>query len=243
MKSFSAIVNFFNTYHANVIECVRTVHCPWLGCGFTVSAYEPYLEIHIMKKTILKTALTTAVFLVSGAAYAACTSPVAKDELSEEQVIEIFECIKEDLRAGYAKSDNPWAKDYVNWGRAASAPAAPGVHGNRYLNTMVNEIGYNEYIKYSDEREENPMPVGTVIAKEVFGVNKKNEVTKGQLFFMEKVEAGGEADEFGNWVYSVIKSSGEPQKISQKFCHDCHGAFSDQDAMGYPAEEVRLQSQ
>lgn len=196
-----------------------------------------------MGKFLSKAALTAAVFFVSGSAYAACTAPVAKENLSEEQVIEIFECIKEDLRAGYANSDNPWAKDYLNWGRAASAPAAPGVHGDRFLNTTVNEIGYREYIKYSDERSENPMPVGSVLAKEVFGVNKKNEVTKGQLFFMEKVAAGGEADEYGNWVYSVIKSNGEPQKISQKFCHDCHGAYSDQDAMGYPAEEVRLLSE
>lgn len=196
-----------------------------------------------MGRFFSKAALTAAVFFVSGSAYAACTAPAAKDDLTEEQVIEIFECIKEDLRAGYAKSDNPWAKDYLNWGRTASAPAAPGVHGGRFLNTTVNEIGYREYIKYSDEREDNPMPVGTVIAKEVFGVNKKNVVTKGQLFFMEKVAAGGEAEEYGNWVYSVIKASGKPQKISQKFCHDCHGAFSDQDAMGYPAEEVRLLSE
>jgi len=129
--------------------------------------------------------------------------------LSEEQVVEIFECIKDDLRAGYANSDNPWAKDYLNWGRAASAPAAPGVHGGRFLNTTVNEIGYRECI----------------------------------IFFMEKVAAGGEADKYGNWFYSVIKSSGKPQKISQKFCHDCHGAYSDQDSMGYPAEEVRLLSE
>jgi len=129
-----------------------------------------------MGKFFSKAALTAAVFFVSGSAYAACTAPAAKDDLSEEQVVEIFECIKDDLRAGYANSDNPWAKDYLNWGRAASAPAAPGVHGGRFLNTTVNEIGYREYIKYSDEREENPMPVGTVIAKEVFGVNKKNDL-------------------------------------------------------------------
>ncbi|MEO1141135.1 MAG: cytochrome P460 family protein [Pseudomonadota bacterium] len=195
-----------------------------------------------MRKFFLKTALTIGVMMTSSAAYAACVAPVAKDDLTEEQVDEIFACIKEELRAGYAKSDNPWAKEYLNWGRTAVRPAAPGPHGGRFLNTTVNEIGYREYIKYSDEREDNPMPVGTVIAKEVFGVNKKNKVTKGQLFFMEKVAAGN-ADEFGNWIYSVVKSNGEPQKISQKFCHDCHGAFSDQDAMGYPDEDVRLVSE
>jgi len=192
-----------------------------------------------MKKFTLKYSLAAAVFMFSGAAYAACTSPVSKDEMSEEQIVEAFNCIKEDLRAGYAKSDNPWAKDYLGWGRTATRPANPGPHGNRFLNTTVNAIGYNEYIKYDDEREGNPMPVGTVIAKEVFNVNKKLKVTKGQLFFMEKV-AAGTADEWGNWVYSAIKPNGDPMKISQKFCHDCHGAFSDQDALGYPDEDVRL---
>lgn len=196
-----------------------------------------------MGKFFSKAALTAAVFFVSGSAYAACTSPVAKDDLTDEQVDAIYECIKEDLRAGYANSDNPWAKEYPNWGATATRPAAPGPHGNRFLNTFVNEIGHAEYIKFSDEREENPMPVGTVIAKEVFAVNKKNAVKKGQLFFMEKVAAGGDADQYGNWVYSVIKSSGKPQKISQKFCHDCHSAFDDQDSLGYPDEDVRISTE
>jgi len=191
-----------------------------------------------MKKFLSKSAITAAVFFISGSAYAACTSPAPKDDLTEDQIIEIYECIKADLRAGYANSDNPWAKDYVNWGATATRPAAPGPHGNRFLNTFVNEIGHAEYVKFLEER--GPMPVGSVLAKEVFNVNKKQEVKKGQLFFMEKVAGGGEAEEFGNWVYSVIKSNGEPQKISQKFCHDCHGAFSDQDAMGYPDEDVRI---
>jgi len=192
-----------------------------------------------MKKFFLKSALTGGFMLLSSAAYAACTAPAAKDELTDEQIVEVYECIKGELREGYAKSDNAWASDYVNWGATATRPAAPGPHGNRFLNTFVNEVGLAEYLKYSDEREENPMPVGTVIAKEVFNVNKKLAVKKGQLFFMEKVAAGN-ADEFGNWIYSAVKSNGDPMKISQKFCHDCHGAFSDQDALGYPDEDVRL---
>ena len=194
-----------------------------------------------MKKSALRFALTSAVFFASSAAYAACTAPALKDDLTDEQIVEVYECIKGELRAGYAQSDNPWASDYVNWGATATRPAAPGPHGNRFLMTFVNEIGLEEYNKYSDEREDNPMPVGTVIAKEVFNVNKKKEVKKGQLFFMEKVAAGN-ADEFGNWIYSAVKSNGKPMKISQKFCHDCHGAFSDQDSLGYPDEDVRLTS-
>ena len=191
-----------------------------------------------MHKLFSKAALTTAVFLVSGSAYAACTSEVAKDDLTDEQVVKLYDCIKDELHAGYAKSENPWAKEYLSWGQTATQHAAPGTHGGRFLLTTVNDIGHAEYIKFSDER--GPMPVGTVLAKESFAVNKKNEVRKGPLFFMEKVAAGGEADQYGNWVYSVVQPNGKPGKISQKFCHDCHGAFEDQDAMGYPDEDYRI---
>ena len=106
-----------------------------------------------MKKLILKSTLTAGLLMFSSAAYAACTAPAAKDDLTDEQIVEVYECIKDELRAGYAKSDNPWASDYVNWGDTATRPAAPGPHGNRFLNTFVNEVGHAEYIKYSDERE------------------------------------------------------------------------------------------
>lgn len=192
-----------------------------------------------MKKTVMKMLLVAGAMGLSSAAHAACTAPAAADDLTEEQIVEIYDCIRDDLRAGYAKGDNAWAKEYASWGATATRPANPGPHGDRFLNTFVNEIGLAEYLKFSDEREGNPMPVGSILAKESFKVNKKNEVRKGPLFFMEKVAAGN-ADEFGNWVYSVVRPDGKPHKVSQKFCHDCHGAFSDQDAMGYPDEDVRL---
>ena len=195
-----------------------------------------------MKKHLLKAGLFSAIMLASGNAYAACTAPAATDDLTEEQIIEIYDCIRDDLRAGYAKSDVAWATDYPTWGATATRPAAPGTHGGRFLNTFVNEIGHAEYIKFSDEREGNPLPDGSVIAKESFKVNKKNQVKKGPLFFMEKVTAGN-ADEFGNWVYSVVQPNGKPGKISQKFCHDCHQAFSGQDSLGYPDEDVRISAE
>lgn len=193
-----------------------------------------------MRKMFATIALAATTVTVSGAAHAACNAPAARDDLTDEQIVEVFDCIRDELRAGYAKNENAWAVDYVNWGAASSQPAAPGPHGNRFLNTFVNETGFAEYITFSDER--GPMPVGSVIAKESFAVNKKNEVKKGPLFFMEKVAAGN-ADEYGNWVYSVVQPNGKPGKISQKFCHDCHGAFSDQDALGYPDEDYRVSAE
>lgn len=179
-----------------------------------------------------------ASLLATSAAHAACETTVAKDDLTTEQVSALYDCIKEELRAGYAKEGLANTSEYQSWKAAATDPAAPGFHGKRFLMTYVNEIGHAEYVKYSDER--GPMPVGSIIAKESFNVSKKGKVQKGPLFFMTKVAAGGEADEFGQWVYSANRTNGKVMKIKQSFCHNCHGNYDDQDSMGYPVEDVRL---
>ena len=197
-----------------------------------------------MKRTLIAAAALfiagPALLSSTGSALAACETETKKDDLTTEQVQALYECIRDELRAGYAKADDKRTSDYTGWKAAATAPAAPGAHGNRFLMTFVNETGYAEYVKYDEERT-TPMPVGTELAKESFNVSKKGKVRKGPLFFMTKV-AAGEADEFGNWVYAAWSPKGKAMKIKQKFCHDCHGAFDEQDAMGYPDEDVRLTS-
>ena len=178
-----------------------------------------------------------ALFGLSGAAYAECTTDVAKDDLTDAQVVELYECIKGELREGYAAVGDERATAYQSWGVTSTVPGGVGNHGSRFLMTFVNEVGFDEYVKFSDEGAK--MPVGTLIAKESFNVNKKGIVKKGPLFFMEKV-AAGEADEFGNWVYSALQAKGKVMKIKQKFCHDCHGNFEGQDSLGYPEEDYRI---
>jgi hypothetical protein len=56
---------------------------------------------------------------------------------------------------------------------------------------------------------------------------------------MSKV-AAGEADEFGNWVYSALKPNGKVMKIKQSFCYNCHTNFEGQDSLGYPEEDYRI---
>lgn len=193
-----------------------------------------------MKKVGLHAVTFVGAMLISGAAFAAdCTTDKKKDDLTGEEVTSLYECIKGELREGYAKGDNAWAKEYVTWGATSVRPAAPGPHGKRFLNTLVNETGLAEYLKFSDER--GPMPVGSILAKESFAISKKGKAKKGPLFFMEKV-AAGTADEFDNWVYSAVQPKGKVMKIKQGFCHACHDAFEDQDNMGYPVEDVRLTS-
>jgi len=113
-----------------------------------------------------------------------------------------------------------------------------GGHGNRFLKTFANDIAFEDYVKYRDEGGFS-MPVGSILAKESWKVNKKGKPALGPLLIMTKV-APGEASKYGDWLYSGVNGKGKNFKVSQKFCHDCHGAYEDQDFLGYPAEEVRL---
>ncbi len=196
------------------------------------------MGVSFMKRKLISMGVISATLLgFSGIVQAACTTTTAKDDLTDDQVVELYECIKGELREGYASMGDERAKAYTEWGVTSTIPGGVGNHGSRYLMTFVNETGFDQYVKFSDDGSE--MPVGTVIAKESFNVSKKGQVKKGPLFFMEKV-AAGEADEYGNWVYSALQPKGKVMKIKQKFCHDCHGNFEDQDALGYPEEDYRV---
>lgn len=191
-------------------------------------------------KKILTAGTFVAALFASSAAYAECTTEIKKADLTAEQVNGLYDCIKSELREGYASKGGANTKEYTNWKVTATAPAAPGIHGKRFLLTFVNDIGFDEYVKFAEENVN--MPVGSILAKESFNVSKKGKVKKGPLFFMTKVAAGGEADKYGNWVYAAFTPKGKEMKIKQAFCSACHNGYEDQDDLGYPAEEVRIKS-
>lgn len=166
-----------------------------------------------------------------------CTTTKAIDDMSEADIDALYACMREKLVAGYGKSGKGIGKDYAGWKAASVRPAAPGVHGGRFLMTYVNEVGHAEYVKYGEENVK--MPVGTIIAKESFKPNKKGKVRFGPLLIMTKLEAG-KAPKYGDWLYAGINGKGKNFKVSQKFCHDCHSGYEDQDFLGYPADEARL---
>jgi hypothetical protein len=127
-------------------------------------------------------------------------------------------------------------KDYRNWTPASSIPAAPGVHGNRFLFTYVNKIGANAYLKYASGNIK--IPAGTLIAKESFSVNRKGKVKKGPLFFMEKV-ATGKSPKTNDWYYYAVTAAGAAMAVNvEKACHSCHAAYAH---LGYPVPDARIQ--
>ena len=189
-----------------------------------------------MKKSL---ALALLLAAVAGTASAQDCS-VDKDawDLTADEVDAVYACVSDALAAGYAAGDNPVAAEYRDWAVTATRPGLHGAHSERFLLTFVNEIGAEAYMSY-EISEDFTMPVGSVIAKESFKFRDTGAVRRGPLFIMEKV-AAGEADEYGNWVYSGVQPDGNPLNISQAFCHDCHAAFFDQDSLGYPLEDLRI---
>lgn len=172
----------------------------------------------------------------------ACTFDKDVFDFDEADVAALYDCVSEDLAAGYGAEGHDVGSVYRTWGNAATGPALPGVHGERFLNTFVNEAGFDTYVTYG-YGEDFVMPVGTVIAKESYKLRNDGTPRPGPLLIMTKVEAGTDAEEFGNWIYSGVQPNGKTMGVKQSFCHDCHAAYADQDSLGYPLDEVRLGAQ
>jgi hypothetical protein len=86
------------------------------------------------------------------------------------------------------------------------------------------------------------MPVGSLPAKESITLDATKKTARpGPLLVMTKL-AHGAAPEAGDWRRAGLQSNGNPFDVSQSFCHDCHAAWEDQDALAYPVEEVRLRN-
>lgn len=174
---------------------------------------------------------------VSQQALAACAIDKSPKDLSLDELGSYYECVKADLAKGYQGGDNAVAKAYPNWKAGATGPAKPGFHSNRYLMTYVNDIGHSTYVAYASSDVD--MPIGSVIAKESFKIKSGGKLKAGPLFIMEKVGVD-KAPEAQGWVYSAVKASGKPMSVKQSFCHSCHQAYAEQDALGYPVPDVRI---
>lgn len=197
-----------------------------------------------MKTIAFAAAGAVAVFMSAGTAVHAqdCSFDPDKDryDYTPEEVAAVYDCLSDDLAAAYAQEGDAVGSVYREWGVTATGPAAPGAHSNRWLLTFANDVAYDTYVQYGFG-DDFAMPVGSVLAKESFSLTKEGAPRNGPLFIMTKVESGGDAEEFGNWVYAAVRTNGKPMGIKQGFCHGCHEAFADQDSLGYPDRDVRFE--
>jgi len=198
-----------------------------------------------MKFAVLTAVGAACILFTSSTAAVAqdCMFDKEKDpyDYTDAEAAELYDCISGTLLEGYQKEGDETAAVYRDWGVTATAAAAPGAHSNRWLLTFANDVAYDTYVQYGFG-DDFSMPVGSVLAKESYSLTKDGAPRPGPLFIMTKVEAGGEASEFGDWVYSAVRTNGKPMGIQQGFCHGCHEAFADQDSLGYPDRDVRLET-
>lgn len=199
-----------------------------------------------MKNTLKTTALAGFFSLAAGAAMA-CTTEVAKDDLTDAQVADLYACIEGKLLKAYNKSGKAEAAAFRDWFMPSTTPFRSATHGNRFVNHYINDIGREAYMSFNED--DLQMPVGAIAIKESFNVSKKGKVQRGPLFIMEKVAAGTFPDT-DDWKYTTIIPNGKimgetgtDTAKKQKFCHDCHvNVLEGQDAMFFPDEDYRVSS-
>ena len=189
-----------------------------------------------MKRLILAAASAVA-FAAPASAQETCAVEGDRYDLGAEGADALYACMFDRLAEGYGKEAHPVGSEYRDWSETSSRPAVAGPHGERFLVTYANGAAAEQYLKF--EEGEFEMPAGSILAKESMGV-REGEARVGPLFIMTKVDDSPDTD---NWVYSGVQPNGREMKVSQSFCHDCHGAFDVSDSMGYPLEEVRLTAQ
>ncbi|MBM2577424.1 cytochrome P460 family protein [Jannaschia sp. Os4] len=172
------------------------------------------------------------------AAQEACALPADRYDMTAAQVDALYDCMEGRMIDGYQAQGDAVAMAYRGWTQASTRPAVAGVHGERFLNTFVNDVAAEQYLRFEEGTFE--MPVGSVLAKEMIGVRGNGEARRAPLLIMTKVEDAPETD---GWRYSGVQPTGQALNVSQSFCHDCHGGYDASDSMGYPLEEVRASAE
>ena len=155
---------------------------------------------------------------------------------------QIYQDLVEGLAAGYATSDRPTAENYRSWRRFNTAPYLSATHGNLYVNNYVNEAG-RAYGRFEDA---GILPVGAIIAKDSFIVERSGEVRPGPLFVMEKMPEGFNYVS-GDWRYTQINPDGAffgetkgqgDERV--EFCIGCHLAVEQQDHLFFIPAPYRV---
>lgn len=162
--------------------------------------------------------------------------------LGKQGATEVYDALKDELAASYAKSGHPAAIAYPAWQRVNSAPYLSATHGNTYISNYVNETG----AAYASFEQAGKLPVGTVIAKPSFVVTKSGAVRPGPLFLMEKMPAGFKYVT-GDWRYSMIMADGTLFGETQgedservEYCIGCHLAVEHQDHLFFVPRDYRV---
>ena len=165
------------------------------------------------------------------------------EEVTDDEAEAAYRCVFNKITTAYAKSDEDGAKEFGGWKRYNTGAYPSDTHGGRMVNNYANAVAVN----YGKFEEFGSMPVGSVLVKDSFGVNKRGEVRVGPLFTMVKKEAGfNEAS--ADWQYVLITPKGKTigatgganaKKVN--FCIKCHESAADWDQMFFLPDDYRVQ--
>ena len=163
-------------------------------------------------------------------------------DLTKDGASQAYRGLAAQMLEGYSQSGVPSAAEYQGWRRFNSAPYLSSGHGNRFLNNYGNTIAKD----YLDLEFGDPMPMGSILAKDSFTVTKTGETFAGALFLMEKLPRGTNPDT-ADWRYVMIMPDGslfgdtlgtDPAKMD--FCHSCHEIAEADDYLYFIPEEYRV---
>lgn len=96
-------------------------------------------------------ALTALLFTGSTAMAQDC--PVSTGEafdLEEAEIVSIYECMKDQMAAGYAKAGDEIGSNFRSWAVTGTRMGVPGPHGERLLLTFANDTAVKEYLKFAE---------------------------------------------------------------------------------------------
>ena len=165
-------------------------------------------------------------------------------EIEPDEAVAAYDCLIDQLLAGYAKSGNPTATTYTTWRRYNTVPYQSATHGGRYVNNYANATA-GAYAAFEDVGH---LPQGAVVAKDSFAVMGGGKIAAGPLFLMEKMGAGFHPAS-GDWRYTLIMPDGTvigetdgKGSANVEFCAECHSAMEDTDSLWLLPEDVRIKN-
>ncbi|MEQ9489249.1 MAG: cytochrome P460 family protein [Alphaproteobacteria bacterium] len=164
------------------------------------------------------------------------------EEVTDPEAEAAYQCVIRKLASIYGKIERFDIGSYQNWRRYNTVAYPSGTHGGRMVNNYGNETG-NAYGKFE---ESGVMPVGTVLVKDSFGVNKKGEVKVGPIFTMIKMENGFNSAS-ADWEYALYTPGGKLMGSTNgensgkvEFCISCHVSAEDFDQMFFLPDDYRV---
>ena len=163
-------------------------------------------------------------------------------EIKDSEATAAYNCLKGEITAAYAKAGVKNISGYLDWPLFNKAPYIADTHGGRLVNNYSNKVGAKAYGRYE---KIGKAPVGTVLMKDSFVVKPDGKLAVGPGFIMEKMKASFSKPTM-NWKYSMILPNGSIFGVTggknskgMTFCHECHGAAEDEDALRFLPEEYR----